>query len=50
MFGDDLEYVEDEVILLGGEVEETDVVELDAICVVRDSGDGAWKVSSFGSM
>ena len=37
-------------MLLVGEVEETDVVELDAPCRVRDSGGGAWKVSLPGSM
>ena len=47
---EDVEDVEDVVKLLVGEVEETDVVELDALCIPRDSGEGAKKVSLPGSM
>ena len=38
---EDVEDMEDEVMLVLEEVEETDVVGLDALCIVRDSGDGA---------
>ena len=38
---DDVEDVKDEAMLLVGEVEEPEVVELDAPCIVRDSGEGA---------
>lgn len=38
---EDVENVEDKVMLLVVEVEETDVVELDAPCCVKDSGEGA---------
>ena len=38
---EDVEDVEDKVMLLLLEVEETDVVELEAPCRVRESGEGA---------
>ena len=38
---EDVEDVKDEAMLLVGEVEEPDAVELDAPCTVRDSGEGA---------
>ena len=47
---EDVEDVKDELILLVGKVVETDVVEFDAPCRVRDSGEGAWKVSLPGFM